>query len=49
MRIQERYISEAENAKKPDMSKTVITNEAYSFLEAITELTDAIDTLRRNL
>lgn len=46
MRIIDKYISNAENSKKPDSTKVVISDEAFAFVEVISDLTKTFRDVR---
>ena len=42
MTVEERYISESENTKNPDLTKTLLSNDAYAVCDLIEKLSDQI-------
>lgn len=49
MTFREKYASDSEKAKEENKNKKIISDDAYGLSEAILELAEAVNALRRSL
>lgn len=49
MKLEEKYISKSVNEKTPDITKTILTDDAFAICEFIEYLKGAVDLLRIKL
>jgi len=49
MNFKEKYISDKENSLKEDLSRIVVSNEAYAIMDVINELINKIEHVRSGL
>ena len=49
MNFKEKYISDKENSLKEDLSRIVVSNEAYAIMDVINELIKKIEHVRSGL